>query len=84
MIGAVVVWLVVLRVIQEVIRSLRQSHRVATIYVRTHVCERRPPTLREWAFSFRQELFSSYDSLIIAFIEIPHDPSKPLRARLHG
>lgn len=83
-IGAGVVAFVSWLFVAEVYRALRQSRRVAAVVIRRSSMVRRRITCREWAYSFRREFFSSYSSLIVGFIEIPRDPSKPLRARFPG
>lgn len=83
-IGAAVVAFVVGLFVEEVWRAGRQSLRVAAVAIRVHLADRRRVSCREWWRAFKRELFSSYSSLIIGFIEIPRDPSKPLRARLPG
>lgn len=83
-IGAGMVAFILFLFAAEVIRALRQSKRVAAIAIRRSNMKRRRITCREWVWAFRREFFSSYDSLIIGFIEIPRNPSKPLRARIPG
>jgi len=82
MIGVGVVVFVSCLLIGEVIRALRQSKRIAAIAIRHASGERRRITCREWLFSFRRELFSSYTSLRVGFIDVPRNPSCPFRARL--
>jgi hypothetical protein len=82
MIGFTVVGFVVGSVLQEIFRAIRQSHRVVSVSIRAGGGERRSPTWREWWRAFRYDFCSSYSSLVIRFIEIPRDPSKPMRSRL--
>lgn len=81
-IGVGIVTFLICLLIGELNRAIRQSHRVATVAVRAGGGPRRKITYREWRRAFKREFGSSYSSLIIRFVEIPHDPSKPLRARL--
>ena len=83
-IGAGGIALVAWSFLSEIVRAVRQSHRVATVHVRVSLAERRRPTWREWWFSFRRELFRSYSYLTIGFINIPHNPSEPMRGAYHG
>lgn len=83
-IGVIVFVLAAVSFAREVIRSARQAARVAAVGVRVGAGERRKPSLKEYGFAFRSEFCSSYDSLIIGHVEIPHDPSKPLRDRFYG
>lgn len=80
--GVGLVTMVVCLLLEEVFRALRQSHRIAVVCIRTRLFQRRNPTLREWWRCFCREVFSEYTSLEISFIEIPHDPSKPMRSAL--
>lgn len=79
-VGSVVVATCVSLVLREAIRAVRQGLRVAA--VATRIYSRRRPSLKEDWFAIKREFCRSYSSLIIGFVEIPHDPSKPLRARL--
>lgn len=83
-IGVGVVTFVLCLLVGELNRAIRQSHRVATVAVRAGGGPRRKIRYKEWRRAFKREFGSSYSSLIIRFVEIPHDPSKPLRARLPG
>lgn len=79
-IGGLVVLMVSTSFIVEVVRAARNSHRVATVAVRTK--QRRKPSLKEWWFAFKKDLYSGYSELQIGWIGIPHNPSVPLRNRL--
>lgn len=78
-IGAGLVALVACLLIQEIVRAARQAGRVAAVSVRASG-ERRKPTQREWRFAFRREFWSAYHTIRIGIFEIPHNPSKPIRA----
>jgi hypothetical protein len=73
-------WLSLL--LKEILRAAKQSHRVASIVIRTKLNERRPPTLKEWGSCFLDDLFKSYDSLEISYITIPYNPKNPIRSAL--
>lgn len=66
---------------KELYRAIRNSHRVATVAVRTSQ-QRRRPNWREWWFAFKNDIFSGYTELQIGWVGIPRDPSAPLRNRL--
>lgn len=82
-IGFGVVAAIVMQFLAEIVRAARQSKRVAAISIRRTTGARKI-TARQWAYAFRRELFSGYDSLIVGSVEIPHDPSKPIRDRFFG
>lgn len=65
--------------IGEIVRAVRQSHRVATVSARVFK-RRRKPTWREWYYAFRREFFNGYTALRIGWIEIPHNPNERLRS----
>ena len=60
--------------LKEVWRAWRQAWRVATIHARYHA-DRRKPTWREFRFTFRRELFRSYDALRIGRLIVPYNPN---------
>lgn len=70
--------------LSEVVRAVRQSHRVAIVHVRVGFGERRRPTWREWWSCFRYEFFRNYSYLTIGFVQIPHNPSERMRGAYHG
>jgi hypothetical protein len=84
MIGVFVVSFFVFYLLSETVRAIRQSHRVATVHIRVSTAERRRPTVREWWYCFIREFDRKYDYLTIGFINIPHNPSKPMRGAWHG
>lgn len=75
--GTVVVWFL-FDLIREIIRALRNGHRVATVAVRP---TRRFPTFRQWMRGFWYEFTGSHSSIIIRRIEIPRNHREPLKAR---
>jgi len=80
-IGGLVVLVFFAGFVKELYRAIRNSHRVATVAVRTSQ-RRRRPNWREWWFAFKNDIFSTYTELRIGWIGIPHDHSAPLRNRL--
>lgn len=84
-VGALVIGFIGWVILSEIVRAIRQSHRVATVSVRICMHERRRPTWREWWFAFRREFFRAhYSYLTIGFINIPFNPSEPMRGAYHG
>lgn len=82
LVGLAIAGFLVGLVIEEFFRAIRKGHRVASVSIRAGGGERRKPTWREWWIAFRYDFFSSYSSLVIRLIEIPRNPSEPMRARL--
>lgn len=78
-VGAGVVAFLIFILVQEFIRAVRQSHRVATVSARVFE-QRRKPTWREWYYAFRRDFFYVYSALRIGWIEIPHNPNEKLRS----
>lgn len=83
-IGAGMLTFIVVSFLSEVVRAVRQSHRIASVHVRVGFGERRRPTWWEWWLCFRNELFRNYSYLTIGFIRVPHNPSERMRGRIPG
>lgn len=78
-IGALVVGSIAISALAEIVRSARQSVRVAAVAARAYD-RRRRPTIKAVLFAFRGEFLSNYSSLRIGVFEVPRDPSKPIRS----
>lgn len=78
-IGVGVVTFLANLLIGEILRAVRQSHRVATVSARVFE-RRRKPTWREWYYAFRREFFNGYSVLRVGWVEIPHNPNGRLRS----
>jgi hypothetical protein len=78
-IGVGVVAVIACLLFGEIVRAIRQGHRVSTVAARVFE-RRRKATWREWYYAFRREFFNGYAVLRIGWIEIPHDPNERLRS----
>lgn len=80
-IGVGVVVFLLCLLLQEIDRSIRQGARVAAVCARKYRGQRKA-TPKQILYAIKREFGSSYSSLVVGFVEIPRNPSKPMRARL--
>jgi hypothetical protein len=80
-VGGLVVGKVIWDVMRELIRAARQAMRIAHVVARANG-RREKPSFGLWWSAFRHDFTSSYDSLVIRYVEMPRNPSRPMRARL--
>ena len=80
-VGGLVVGKVIYEIVRELVRAARQAVRIAHVVARAKGRDNRPG-FRLWWRAFRRDLFSSYSTMTIRFVELPRNPSKPMRARL--
>ncbi len=79
-ITGLIFWAVILySVLKEVVRAMRQSHRIATVHTR-FTTERRKPTFKMWLRCFKAEFYSSYSQTRIGYIELDHNPNVKAKA----
>jgi hypothetical protein len=64
-------------IIAEVVRAIRQGHRIATVHTRL-TTPRRKTSMKMWWRAIKLEFFDSYSEKGIWRYRIPHDPNKPI------
>jgi hypothetical protein len=80
MIGLAVVLFIGHGMTQELIRALRQGHRIATAHARhSEPNPSRKPSLSLWWVCFKHDLMNNYSETIVGPYALPYDPKKPAR-----
>ena len=77
--GGCVVGLFIYVLQQELIRALKQSHRIATVIARLDGIDK--ITYKNWFLRFKEEMFSSYSTISIECYELDHNPKIKAKRR---
>lgn len=80
-IGGLVVMALAHQMIAEVVRAVRQGHRIAATYAR---CQgRRDVGFRRWMACARGDFLSCYSELHVGVWVLPHDPRMTIRRKYY-